>query len=584
MATARDLQNLLYRIDGRGYPAYKEIAGKWTFPSFTLFVDHVQGDPFAAPSRLRVFLPPETAPYPVELRSPRARALGVEWLLATRFARAARRAGSRRGSGKSGMLEMDAPGQEVLERTAVRLFAEGGVEARFFAGLPAAGRRVLGRQAAEMFLSDLPRLVSETLLPSAYPPELLRRHAETNEDAAFLREALGRMGLVAFVADGAVLPRRSGVDDRPLGEGAVPFQSPPSLRVEVDLPNRGKITGMGIPRGVTLVAGGGFHGKSTLLRALERGVWNHPPGDGREFVVTLEGAVKIRAEDGRSVAGVDISPFIRDLPGGKGTTFFSTPNASGSTSQAANIMEALEAGAEVLLLDEDTAATNFMIRDHRMQELISREREPIVPFVDRARSLHEDLGVSTVLVMGGSGDYFDVADLVIAMEEYVPRDVTGVAREIARRIPTGRKAEAPGPMPRPAGRVPLKESIDPSKGRRDVSLKARGLHVIQVGRETIDLRLVEQLVDTSQTRAVGLALLLLWERVLDGRRTLGEALDFVEKEIEEKGLDALDRRRLADLARFRRFELAAALNRLRTLKIRARPAGPTSPGGGGIRR
>ncbi len=575
MATARDLQNLLYRIDGRGYPAYKEIAGKWTFPGFTLQVDHVQGDPFAAPSRLRVVLSREQAPFPLDLRSPRSRALGVEWLLARRFAVEAGRLGARRGSGKSGILEMDAPGQEVLERTALRLFPEGGLEARFFAGLPAAGRRILGRQAAEMLLVDLPRLVEETLLPGAYDGEELRLHAETNEDASFLRDALAERGLVAFVADGAILPRRSGVDDRPLEKGAVPFQSPPSLRVEVDLPNRGKITGMGIPRGVTLIVGGGFHGKSTLLRGLERGVWNHPPGDGREFVLTLEGAVKIRAEDGRSVSGVDISPFIRDLPGGRKTSFFSTSNASGSTSQAANIMEALEAGAEVLLLDEDTAATNFMIRDHRMQELISREREPIVPFVDRARSLHEDLGISTILVMGGSGDYFDVADLVIAMEEYLPREVTEKAREIARRIPTGRVAEAPGPMERPGGRIPLPASIDPSKGRREVSLKSRGLHVIQLGRETIDLKLVEQIVDSSQTRALGLALLYLRERALDGRRTLAEALDLVEKALEEEGLDVLDRRRLPDLAAFRRFELAAALNRLRTLRVKP----STSPAG-----
>jgi len=568
MASARDLQYLLHRIDGRGYPAYKEIAGRWEFPRFTLFVDHVQGDPFAAPSRLRVVLTREQAPFPEELRRPRARALGVEWLLARRFAAEARRMGARRGSGKSGMLEMDGPGQEVLERTAVRLLPEGGVEARFFAGLPAAGRRILGRQAAEMLLTDLPELVSRALLPSAYDPQELRIHAETNEDAEFLRSALAEKGLAAFVADGAVLPRRSGVDDRPMERGAVPFRSPASLRVEVDLPNRGRIAGMGIPEGVTLVVGGGFHGKSTLLRALERGVWNHPPGDGREFVVTLAGAVKIRAEDGRSVAGVDISPFIRDLPGGRKTSFFSTENASGSTSQAANIVEALEAGAKALLLDEDTAATNFMIRDHRMQELVSKDREPIVPFVDRARSLYEDLGVSTILVMGGSGDYFDVADLVIAMEEYVPREVTEEAREIARRIPTGRRIEAPGPMERPKGRIPDPESIDPSKGRREVNLKSRGLHVIQLGKETIDLKLVEQIVDPSQTRALGLALVRLRERYLDGRRTLAQALDLLEDEIRKKGLDVLDRRKLPDLAAFRRFELAAALNRLRTLRIR----------------
>ena len=101
---------------------------------------------------------------------------------------------------------------------------------------------------------------------------------------------------------------------------------------------------MGIRKGITLIVGGGYHGKSTLLKALEAGVYNHIAGDGREFVITDDTAFKLRAEDGRSITGVDISPFIKNLPNKKDTVHFSTEDASGSTSQAANLMEALESG------------------------------------------------------------------------------------------------------------------------------------------------------------------------------------------------------------------------------------------------
>jgi predicted ABC-class ATPase len=325
---------------------------------------------------------------------------------------------------------------------------------------------------------------------------------------------------------------------------------------------------MGIPRGVTLIVGGGYHGKSTLLAAIERGVYNHIPGDGREFVVTDAAAVKVRAEDGRRIAGVDISPFIANLPFGIDTRSFTTDNASGSTSQAANIIEALEAGARVLLVDEDTAATNFMIRDHRMQELIAKEHEPITPFIDKVRLLYQDYGVSTILVMGGSGDYFDVADTVIAMENYRPWDATERAKEIARKYAAERRPEGGERFGSITPRIPLPDSLDPSKGRREVSLKARGLKTILFGREEIDLSAVEQLVDDSQVRAIAQALYYAREKYMDGRRTMKEILDAVMRDIDEQGLDVLDPRRMGDYARFRRFELAAALNRLRTLRVK----------------
>ncbi|NND84211.1 MAG: ABC-ATPase domain-containing protein, partial [Acidimicrobiia bacterium] len=411
--TVDDLVRLLEGIDGRGYKAYKELSGAWTYPDFTLVFEHVQGDPFADPSRVRVVIPSATAAFPPGAFRSEARRWGTAALLVRTFRREADARARQRGSGRSGTVRMEPVGQIVLPQTAVQVDADGGIEARFAVGLPAKGRRIAAGEAIALLMQDVPDIVSASLKAAAHPAENVERCAAANEDADALRSALKPRGLVAFVADGAHLPRRSGVEDTPLdGEAVVPFASPPSFRVTIDLPNAGAVTGMGIPEGVTLIVGGGFHGKSTVLQALQLGVYNHRPSDGRELVVSRADAVKIRAEDGRSVAGVDISPFIDGLPGGRDTEGFTTENASGSTSQAAAIMEAWEAGAGVLLVDEDTSATNFMIRDRRMQELVPPEGEPITPFIDRVRALHREHGVSSVLVVGGSGDYLDVADHV----------------------------------------------------------------------------------------------------------------------------------------------------------------------------
>ncbi|MEZ4594627.1 MAG: ABC-ATPase domain-containing protein, partial [Chloroflexota bacterium] len=349
-------------------------------------------------------------------------------------------------------------------------------------GLPAQGRRVLGRSAAEMLCDDLPQIVSQSLLYAANDAQAIEQYIATAEDANFLRSQLKARGLVAFIADGAILPRRSGVDERPLrGPNVIPWQGPAAFQTSFSLPNAGEVRGTGIPAGVTLIVGGGFHGKSTLLNALSHGVYNHKPGDGRELVVTVDNAVKIRAEDGRSVSQVDIAPFINNLPFGQQTQQFSSDNASGSTSQAANIMEALEVGTDLLLIDEDTAATNFMIRDRRMQQLVRKAQEPITPFIDRVRQLFSEHGVSTILVIGGSGDYFDVADQVIGLENYQPHDLTAAAQTIASQHPTGRSSEAPAAFGSIRPRVPLPRSLDARKGRRDTSVKTRGLHTIQFG-------------------------------------------------------------------------------------------------------
>lgn len=564
---ADELRGILQRIDRRGYPAYREIRGAYAFPEYRLEVDYVQPDPFAPPSQVIVTIPHGVAGFPPELFRTRVRATALEDFLTRRFHALSSRARSgSRGTGGSGLISIDRPPQEVLRRTSVSI-GEEGIEARFVVGLPARGRTVLGRQAEEIFFGEIPAVVDGALRYRNLDAAAVRRQVETIEDAECIRDALGGRGLVAFVADGAILPRVSGVDDRPLAEGTVvPFSSPPGLRVEFETPNRGRVTGMGIPAGVVLVVGGGYHGKSTLLTAVEKGVYNHIPGDGRELVVTDMGAVKIRAEDGRSVENVDISPFISNLPFGKDTSSFSTQDASGSTSQAANILEALEAGARVLLIDEDTSATNFMIRDGRMQRLVAKGKEPITPFIDKVGQLRRDLGVSTLLVMGGSGDYFDVADTVIAMEEYLPRDVTAEARHIARDRAAARESEGGDRFGSVKARRPLPRSIDPSRGKRAASVSAKGLSTILFGAHAIDLSHVEGIADISQTRAIGDALLYLRENCLDGKRTLAEALAVLERDLDKKGMDILSPYRRGDYALPRMLEVAAALNRLRTLR------------------
>jgi len=568
----KQLQQILSSIDGKGYKSYKQLQGKrFNFPDFELYVHYIQGDPFAAPSQLAVRVYQDRAGFPEESYQPPIRETALSDYLTRIFHRNIKKfARGSRGSGKSGSFQIDRPGQEVLERTSMTI-NEKYVEARFFVGMPAAGRRVLGREAAEMLTEELPKLVKSSLLYSALPGKELFNHVYTVEDQEVMRNRLSEKGLVAFIADGSILPRRSGVDQRPLpADKAVAFQAPSDLEVEMDRPHSGKVRGMGIPEGVTLIVGGGYHGKSTLLRALEQSVYNHIPEDGRENVVSDPAAFKIRAEDGRRVEKVNISPFISNLPFGQDTSRFSSDEASGSTSQAANIIEALEAGGRVLLMDEDTSATNFMIRDMRMQLLVAKDREPITPFIDRIEQLYRDLGVSTILVIGGAGDYFDVANNVIMMHVYSPAVVTGEAREISRLHPSGRRQETGDKFGEIRDRVPQAGSFNPYKGRK-IKVKAQGVDNLQFGKDDIDLHQVEQIMDPSQTRAVGdVICYALREKMIDGNKTLAEITGEIDSLIDREGLEAISpnpKQPRGDYARPRALEIAAAINRLRTLKV-----------------
>ena len=567
MQSSTDLRNLLGRIDHRGYPAYKDTKGTYQFPGYVLSIDHVQGDPFASPSKVSVHVKGKTAAFPQELYREKHQRTALQDELTRQFGRRAEQfAFKAKGSGKSGLISVSRCGQEVLERTACRIDPEtGDIILRMEIGFPANGRTINARELEKILFEFVPECVKHALFYKNMDAKRLRSVVDLAEDQHYIREMLPKMGLCAFVADGSILPRESGISPRPM-KGGVKFRSPKELEVTLELPHRGKITGMGIRKGITLIVGGRYHGKSTLLKALELGVYDHIAGDGREYVITDSTAVKIRAEDGRSIRKTDISMFINDLPNGKDTVGFCTEDASGSTSQAANVVESIEAGASLLLIDEDTSATNFMIRDELMQRVIHRDMEPITPFIERIRELYEDYGISTVIVAGSSGAYFHIADTIIQMDRYVPKDITEYAKKEAESYPmlTGpeEKAEKPDfrrcPQPSPA-----------FKGNDRIKMKTMGREAVMINKETIDLRYVEQITDSEQVTALGYCVRYAQKHLLNGRKDLRQIVEELEQVMEKGTLSALceSSSSVACMAKPRRQEIFACFDRCRSLRL-----------------
>lgn len=567
MQTSNDLRNLLERIDHRGYPAYKDTRGTYQFPGYVLSIDHVQGDPFASPSKLSVHISGKTAAFPQSLYGTSHQRIALQDELTRRFGRQVGQFSFQaKGSGQSGLISVSRCGQEVLERTACSLNPENGdLVMRFEVGFPANGRTINARELEKILFEFLPKCVKRSLFYQNLDGKQLQAIADLAENQQYIREQLPKLGLCAFVANGSILPRESGVSSKPMKNG-VAFQSPKELEISMDLPCGGKMTGMGIKKGITLIVGGGYHGKSTLLKALELGVYNHIAGDGREYVITDQTAVKIRAEDGRSIKKTDISMFINDLPNGKDTVDFETEDASGSTSQAANVVEAMEAGTSLMLIDEDTSATNFMIRDELMQLVIRRDMEPITPLIDRIQELYEQYGISSVIVAGSSGAYFHVADSIIQMDRYVPRDITAYAKKEAERFPVLIE-------PRETAKQPaFDRKIRPSREFKDndrIKMKTMAKDGVMVNKEMIDLRYVEQLADSEQLTALGYCVSYAQKRIFDGRRTLCQAVDELEAVMNEQGLSAIceSRSSIASMARPRRQEIFACFDRYRSLKV-----------------
>ncbi|MBE4066679.1 isopentenyl-diphosphate delta-isomerase [Vibrio parahaemolyticus] len=536
----------LKKIEKQNYRAYQQIKGQYDFTDFTLFIDHVQGDPYASASRFR---------------ATRAWSLtGLEWLKdeSPAFQRAARDFIARsfeQFAKQENTVSIALNGQTVLDSTAV-LFTEEGIELRFRVNLPAEGRSVLGKKANNILTFHLPKFIRRATLERELDKEAMVKHCQVVEDQSALREQLEAHNLVAFVANGSVLPRIAGNCDLPMKE-AVEFTAPESLQVTLHAPNKGYVTGLGIPKGITLIVGGGFHGKSTLLNAIERSIYDHIPGDGREYIVTDQKAMKIRAEDGRCVHHLNLSNYINHLPMGKDTADFSTQDASGSTSQAAWLQESIEAGATLLLIDEDTSATNFMIRDERMQALVAKGDEPITPLVDRIGQLRDELDISTIIVMGGSGDYLDVANTVIQMHDYQAVDVTEKAKQVIAQHPTQRHNESEESLqtfrPRALNRVALMNILTDGKFR----VSAKGKDSLRFGKEFTDLSALEQIESADEVNAIG----WLWFQLAQLPGWCNNPAKEIEEMLSGEWHASLPKQ--GDLAKPRTLDVMAALNRMR---------------------
>lgn len=580
MKNSEELRQQLRSINRKSYPAYKGLKGLYHFGNYILSIDHVQGDPFASPSHVSIQISHRDAGFPVEYYKDTLTGTTLCDYLTRQFEKQVSQYSFRaKGSGKSGLLTVSHCGQEILSRTACEI-TEKGITARFFVGFPANGRTINATELEKILFDFLPVCIQKSFFYSSLNAKELQNYIELAEDQEFIRQTLPAKNLCAFIADGSILPRESGISSRPM-KASVPFTSPDSLRISINLPHKGKITGMGIPKGITLIVGGGYHGKSTLLNALELGVYNHIPGDGREYVITDATAVKLRSEDGRFIKDVDISMFINDLPNKKYTRCFSTLDASGSTSQAAGIVESMEAGSHLFLLDEDTSATNFMVRDAFMQQVIQREKEPITPFLERAEDLYKKAGISTILVAGSSGAFFHIADTIIQMDNYVPKDITASVKKLCSQYPLPAVSVTDFQLPhshrimsRPAEsskhlRHNSRGNHSDSGAAKPERLKTRisGTDGFSLGRQEIDLRYTEQLIDAEQTAALGLLLKYAVEHLADGRRTLPEIVQFLWKNLSLHGLSFFteNQKISCGYATPRIQEIYACLNRYRGL-------------------
>lgn len=562
MKNLSDLKRELEKIDGRGYKTYKTLEGQYSFEDYILSIDHVQGDPFASPSRIRVIVNNNNN-FPKNLFDEKYKKITICDFLTRLFSKNIYKYGEKVfGSGKSGLIEISKCSQQVIERTSIIINNEK-IEARFYVGFPARGRSVLSKELEKILFNIIPNIVKNTLIYNNINIKALNDKLKLLEDQEFIRKQLKDKKLIAFIANNSILPRESGISQKPLKDGKK-FISPKELEVEFNTPNRGLIKGMGIPEGITLIVGGGYHGKSTLLKALELGVYNHIEGDGREFVITDNTALKVRTEDGRAITKTDISLFINNLPNGKDTKKFYTENASGSTSQAANIIEGIESGTKLFLIDEDTSATNFMIRDSVMQQLVSKDKEPITPFIDVARSLYKQKGISTILVAGSSGDFFDIADLVIQMDNYEPYEVTKKAKALSRGITNVNENLK---VDIDFNRVILKGTIESSP--KGVKVKTLGKDGISINKENIDLRAVEQIVDNEQLNTIGAIMKYAENKLMGKNLTLAQIADNITEELKNNliGIENI-KGGYGSFAIVRKQEIMCAYNRYRKIKIR----------------
>lgn len=574
-------------LNGKNYGLYKSLAEKtWDFGDFSLEFLHVQGDPFAPASRILIKASLQMLGYPSEWGSTFERRLALSDFLLRRMSAVVKE----RYPDKDAAVVFDVAGPEMLVRNSLWI-DNGELRACLQVKLPGEGRKIQSESAAEILTMVLPDLVSASLYndgsrcEGGVKPELMA-HYNVLADRKVILEELDRRGLCAFVPDGAVLPRASGISQEPM-EGAIPFASPAELAVTLNVNGR-DIRGMGIPKGITVITGGAFHGKSTLLQALTRAVYPHIPGDGREGIVIDESALRVGVEDGRSVRGTDLSQFVRDLPGGISTKDFTTASASGSTSEAANLLEAMEAGSSTFLIDEDSSAVNFLIRDVRVRKLLGDDREPLIPLTDRIREIcygecHSECSEaesrnlvairSFILVAGACGDYLELADNIIVMANYKAEYVAGSAGSPTLSRPSENGALPPfkAPVSRTFGEYikPLQNSVRPTSAvERQVKVKLSGDYLIQIGFLVSDTSRLVTMSDRQQRLGAGFILLNLCQNAISNGdsaqdTSIVESIRNINEKIMNVGFRNLPQGLSREMSLPRPVDIACVLFRLR---------------------
>ena len=492
-------------LNGKNYGLYKSLAEKpWDFGDFVLEFLHVQGDPYAPASRVTIRAKLQILGYAAEWGGSFERRLALSDFLHRKLSQLVQE----KYPDKDAAVIFDVAGPEMLVRNSLWI-DNGELRACLQVKLPGEGRKIQAELAAEILTMVLPDLVSAGLYYDRSDEGALQEHYRVLTERKEILSQLDAQGLCAFVPDGAVLPRASGLSEMPL-EKAIPFVAPEEMAATLNVCGR-EIRGMGIPKGISVITGGAFHGKSTLLQALTRSVYPHIPGDGREGIVIDETALRIGVEDGRSVRCTDLSMFVRDLPGGVSTKNFNTLSASGSTSEAANLLEAMEAGSQTFLIDEDSSAVNFLIRDVRVRKLLGDDREPLIPLTDRIKELAA-AGFSFILVAGACGDYLDLADNIIVMANYkaeVPQAKVTEPAEVTQ-VKATELAKVPQPRAFATYMHPLQKSVRPTSAvERQVKVKLAGDTLLQIGFLVSDTSRLNTLVDKQQRFGAGFLLLNL---------------------------------------------------------------------------
>ena len=565
MKNKEELYGKIEQVNLKGHGDLQQLLGDYDFSRYVLKILRIEEPVETQLSMLIVRVPQLIAGFPQDLIQTPVGRTALEDLIARKVADEIEKTASYDTAGISRRrLYFTRPGQKILPRSSL-VVTEEYVEARIYFRPPMQDDKIMGSDLKELFFGMLPRIANSALIYCNLHEGEAERCVNSMSDADHIRRLLPTRGWVSFVAEQSHLCRVNH-GDTPDMHRTQTLRVDDALAKSLDLPKAGAVRGFGVPSGLTVILGDAYSGRVELMRAMSAGIYNHVRGDGREQVITVPDAVYLKAEAGRSVRRVDLSAFLRDA-GDENSPVFSSPNADVFASEAAATVEALEAGARALLFDESDSSPEFLARDPRLAGLTPPAEQRITPLSAIARRMVDQLGVSVVVAGTVTvTDFIPVADTVLRIANFKVYDVTKEAKKLVTAVPApSAPINVASMVERSRSIVP--SSIDPSAGRSDFLIEADDIHSLRFGREKIDLSSVEQLADVDQTRTIGRILYYAKTRYMEEVRPIREILDAIDHDLSSEGLETLTRTLQGDLARPRRYEIAAALNRLPSLRI-----------------